>query len=87
MIFVYTFLFGIIYHNILRDLIALIFHLAEPTQKTAVLFLTSKTSVNRRSDFLALHFLTIMEGPGDIGLLSVNQSEVDNTDASIIYLN
>ena len=53
-------------------MIALQFYLAAPTCWTAFLFLTSKNSVNRRSDSIALHFLTIMGGPGDTRLLGVN---------------
>ena len=68
-------------------MIALRFYLEAHIQRTEVFFLTSKTSVNRRSDFLALHFLTIMGGPGDIGLLSTNISGVDTIETSITALN
>ena len=68
------FLFGILDHNILPALIALRFYLEAPTQWIEVFFLTSKTSVNRQSDLIALHFFTMMVGPGDIELLSVNLS-------------
>ena len=53
---------------------------------TPVFFLTYKTSVNRRIGFLALGFLTVIEGSGDIGLLSVNISVVETNAASIIAL-
>ena len=66
-------------------MIALRFDLAAPTCRKY--FFTSKTSVNRRSDFLALHFLTIMGGPGNTGLLSVNISGAETIGASKIALN
>ena len=54
------------------DMIVLRFDLETPIQQTPVLLFTSNTSVNRRSDFLALLFITVKEVPGDIGLLSMN---------------
>ena len=56
-------------------------------RQTSVFFLTSKISVNRQSGFLALHFLTIIGGPGDIGLLYINLSELETIDAWRIDLN
>ena len=58
-----------------------------PTRRTAVLFLTSKILVNRWKDFLAMNFLTIMGGTGDIELLFVNLSGLETIDYSIIALN
>ena len=77
MVFLCLFLFVVLDHNTLADMIAFHFDLAAPTWQTAVLFLTSKTSVNRWSGFLAMHYLTVMGGPGDIGMLSVNPSVVE----------
>ena len=57
------------------------FYLAASTQHTSAFFLTSKTSVNIRSYFIALVFLTIMGDPGDIGLLYVDVSEVEIIDS------
>ena len=68
------------------ELIALRFDLEAPIRQTAVLFLTSKTSVNIWSDFLALGFLSFMEGPGDIRLLKVDISEVETNSTSLIAL-
>ena len=67
-------------------MIAFRFYLAAPIRRTVVLFFTSKTSVNRRSDFLALRFLTIMGVPGVIGLLSVNLSVLETIQDSILAL-
>ena len=64
-------------HNILPAIIDFQFDLLSHTWRTVVLFLTSKTSVNRRSDFLTMVFMTVTEAPGDIGLLSVNLSVVE----------
>ena len=46
-----------------------------------------KTLVNRRIDFLALNFVTIMEGPSDIVLLYINLLGVDTIEVSRISLN
>ena len=67
-------------------MIDLRFDSAAPTRKTAVLFLTYKTLVNRQSDFLALGFMIVTEGPGDILLLSLNLSVVETIYASRIAL-
>ena len=67
-------------------MIALRFDLAAPIRRKAVLFLTSKTSVNIRSDFLALGFLTVTVSTCDIGLFSVNISGVDKIASSITAL-
>ena len=64
--------FDILDHNILTSVFALLFGLAAPTRRTAVLFLTSNNLVNRRNDFLALGFLIVTEGPDYIGMFSVN---------------
>ena len=40
-----------------------------------------QTSVNIESDFLAMNFLKIMGGPGEIGLLSINFLRVETIDA------
>ena len=61
-------------------MISLRFYLVAPTRWAAVFF-TSKNSVNRRSGFIALHFLEIMVGIGDIGLLSVNLSLMETIDS------
>ena len=61
--------FGLLAHNILPALIAFRFGLEESTRRTAVLFLKSKTSVNRWSGFLALGFQTFTEGLGNISVL------------------
>ena len=62
-------------------MIALRFYLASPIQRTALLFLTSKTSVDIWSDFFSLGFMTVKESPGDIGLLLVNLLGVDTNDS------
>ena len=81
-----TFLFWILYHNTLYALIVLRFDSAASTRRTAVFFLKTKTSVNRWSDFLALVFLKVTEGPGDIVLLSVNISGVKTIAATKTYI-
>ena len=85
-IFVFPILFSIIYHIILLALVALIFDLEVPTRRTAAFFLTSKTSVNRWSGFLALRFLRVKYGPNNIGMLSVTIAGLDTIAASIIDL-
>ena len=72
-------------YTICSDCLALGFSCNYPADSS--FFLTSKTSVNRQSNLIVLHFLTIMGGLGNIGLLSVNLSVVDTMDASIIYIN
>ena len=72
-------------HTTWSALLELLFISTYPADSS--FFLTSQTSVNRQNDFLALQFLTIMGGPGDIGLLSVNISGVYTIYASIISLN
>ena len=69
--------FGILHHNIFPALIHFCFDTAEPTQRLAVLFLTSNTSWNKQSGFIALEFLTVTEGLGDIVLLPVHISIVE----------
>ena len=56
--------------------ICLRFGLATPNLRTAVLCLTSNASENCLSDFIALGFLKVTDGPGYIGLLSVNYEGV-----------
>ena len=85
-IFVGTRLFVTLNHNMLPDLIALYFDSVELNIWTAVFVLKSDYSKNGRSDFLALGFLTVTNGPGDIGLLSVNPSVVETMDTSIMAL-
>ena len=52
-------------------------YLAEPNLRTEVFSLTSKNSVNLWGGFLALGFLIVTYGPGDIVLFSVTTSWVD----------
>ena len=80
MIFVCPVIFGIIDQDILPHLIALQFDLA------AVLFLTSNTSVNIRSDFVQLVLLTVTEESGDIGMFEVKVSGAENISVSRIAL-
>ena len=84
--FVCYFLFCILEHNLLPSMIDLNLNLSALNPQIAVFCLTSKTSENWQSDFLALVFLTITDGPGDNGLLSVSTSGVDTIYASIIAL-
>ena len=62
-------LFCIMYHNILPDLTALRSDLEEPNKRMEVFCFTYNSSVNWWSDLLALVFLSVTDGPGDIGLL------------------
>ena len=75
-------IFGILEHNIPNDLIVLWFDLSVPNLWTSFFYLTSKASLNLRSDFLALVFLTVKYGPGDNGLLLVIYSGMDTMNAS-----
>ena len=67
-------------------MIAFRFYLEAPTWQMEFLFLTSNNLVNRWSNFLELRFFTVTEGPGDIGLLSVNILGVETIYASRIAL-
>ena len=64
--------FGMIYHNILPATIASAFDSAAPYWQTEVFSRTSKNSLNLRSNLFVLGFFTVTNGPGEIGLLSVN---------------
>ena len=66
-------------------MIAFCFDLEAHTWRKAVFF-TSKTSVNRRSDFLAIQILMVIVVPSDIGLLFVNLSGLETIKDSIIAL-
>ena len=52
-------------------LMALSFDFSDPTQRIEVLFLISNMLVNKRSDFLALGFLTIFRVLVKLGLSPV----------------
>ena len=77
---------GVLYHNILTYLIALNFGLEAQNLQTEVLGLTADVSKNLLSGFLVLLFFTFTNWLGDIVLLSVNPSGVDNISDSIIAL-
>ena len=55
-------------------------------RRLAVVGLTANMFVNKQSDFLALGFLTGVDGIGTLGLLFVNPSGVDSIAASRISL-
>ena len=59
---------------------------AATKRRLAVVGLTDNMFVNKHSDFLALVFLTVVDGIGILGLLSVNPSGVDSIAAYIISL-
>ena len=64
----------------------LLLDLEAHNRRTAVLFLTSKTSVSRRGDFLAVIFLTVTEVLDYIGMLSLKISGLNANEDSIIDL-
>ena len=70
-------LFGLLDHSMLSALIFLRSDFTVTNLRTEVLFLTSNNSVNWYSYFLALGFLRVADGPGDIGLLSINPSVME----------
>ena len=69
MYFLRPFLFDILYHNILPDMMDLVLGVSVHNLRKAVLLLTSKTSVNERIDLLVLLFLAFTDGTGDSLLL------------------
>ena len=84
--FLITFSFFFV-HGPHPDLIALRFDYAYPTQRIAVLFLTSKAFVNKRSDFLALGFLAVVWVICRLGMASAIYYGVETIAASRVYLN
>ena len=69
--------FGALDHNIIPDLVALRFDLAEHNRRKSVFGLATNVSVNWRSNFLTLGCFTGIYFPDEIGLLLVNLSGVD----------
>ena len=77
MIIEFPFHFDFNAHGAVPYLIALHFDLTYQTLRAAVFFFTSNMLVKRNSDFPALGFFTGVGVMGDLGLLSVNPSEVE----------
>ena len=81
MIFECPFLFVLLVHRLLPNLMALRFDFSVPTRRFDVFFLTSNMLVKRHSDFLALYFLTVVWVIGKLGLSSVISSGVETIEA------
>ena len=84
--FLRTWLFGILDHNWLSDIISLRFDLAAHNLWTEVFVLASNIVGNWRSDFLALGCLVDIYGPYDIGMFPEDPSGVDTMEDSRIFL-
>ena len=84
--FLMTFLFWFFVQRILHTFMALRLDFAAKTRRFAVVGLTSNMFVNKRSDFLALVFLTGDDVICTFGILSVSPSGVDSRAASRISL-
>ena len=69
---IFEFPFRFFPHTVVPDFITLRFDLVDPNRQIADLFFTSNMFMKRRSDFLALCFLTGVGVMGYMGLLSVN---------------
>ena len=80
------FYFIFLVQRILTTLMALCLDFAATKRHFSVLGLTSNMFVNKHSDFLALGFLTGVDGICKLRLLSVNPSGVDSRAASRIPL-
>ena len=72
--------------RLLPTFMALRLDFAATKRRFAVVGLTSNLFVNKHSDFLALRFLTDVDGIFTLVLLSVNTYVLDSKAASRIYL-
>ena len=86
MIFECPFRFVFLVQRLLPTFMALPLDFAATKRRFYVLGLTSNMFVNKHSDFLALGFLTGVDGICTLGLLSMNPYGVDSRAASRISL-
>ena len=83
--FIHVFIFLLV-QRLLPTFMALHLDVAATKRRFTVLGLTSNIFVNKHSDFLALGFLTGIDGICTLGLLYVNAYGIDSRSASRISL-
>ena len=86
MIFEWPFRFCFFVRRLLHTFMALRLDFSATKRRLAVVGLTANMFVNKHSYFLALAFLTGVDGIGTLGLFSVNPYGVDSIAASRISL-